>query len=228
MDAKTIEKRLRTRAPRAIDRTSVEFYDKTYPLLRTAGCKLMEEDSDHCRAILSLGLAGWTMGMKYARKMESLLKHDCSLKSLREQIKELQERLKDADPPPGNARMKLERVLNDVLREGAKLAGLKPGSERISLLSKLLHFLAPWHFVIYDTNVAKAFGAKVSTQIVEVTRTDFLQVHLTLWRQGFHLPSCPASAREGGLQSYWKYVEETTPMRVVDCTFYSAVRSALA
>lgn len=208
-----IEEKLRA-APKVIGHTAVTLYDCSYPILLHAGRFVRTRPANsgvayrRNLAVLALGLAGWNQGSKSAWHAEPLIRNIAALTQFLKAVERLKQNLERSFE-----RESASAGLMAVLKAGGKVIGLVDSSTRISVLSKLLHFLSPQHFVIYDTNVAKGFGGKPNQR-------DYKSVQLTLWALGFHRDGAPD---DESLARYWSGVSRgASPMRLVDCTFYQS------
>jgi hypothetical protein len=188
------------------------LYDCSYPILLRAGRFVRSHATDYSGAyrrnlaILALGLASWNQGSRSAWHAEPLIGNAAALIQLLKALENLKPHLKRR-----LNRAAASAALMEILKSGGELIGLTDTSSAISVLSKLLHFVSPRYFVIYDTHVAKGFGSNPDQE-------DYETVQLTLWALGFHRRVAP---KDGCLARYWSSVSsDVYPMRLVDCTFY--------
>ena len=109
-------------------------------------------------------------------------------------------------------RKKLKAHLKAVLAAGRSLLKLKSDGKAVSLLSKLLHFIEPQYFMIYDSRVARQLCRAESATV-----NTYVRLQLALWQLGFH-----KTAPIRGFGRYWRAAKRAncTPMRVIDCTFF--------
>jgi hypothetical protein len=93
---------------------------------------------------------------------------------------------------------------------------------RVAETSKLLHFLAPYHFPIIDSNVSAVLSKhKVITRNAATGRT-YVQYTRALWALGFF--GNRVTNNTNGLARYRKRGVQAEPtvshLRVVDCTLF--------